>query len=402
MDSIFSAPSEDAITTISSRRRFTENKHIIDHGGVKVPLLGLPGEDMDDVVPQFPVLVPGAPSTGTLNPSLQDHLCVAKVVYEWMRSHPRLSGMTDFMITTFILQIERGMMYITPLRKSQDIEVYCQFFRGEIGISDQHPLYPNFSSYNHLLNHKIQHKCNPDVCTTSPAWHLASFFDPYYRGMWMSGHCSPDDYHLFTSMHQNNTLEDFVHEIMSQLHTLVANCYRSMGYVYNGYFGFYREGHPLFTSWQGTLPITKENIELLYPSILTHPHKHEPHLHRSTFTSNHRAKGWKRKALRDAILQHTNGQSPTYIDEHKREIIYPGFDQRYPYDPTLDTDITQYKEMVKAHNTLVSLNLIHDCLRDFIDEYGDSHPSLIPKLTHHVPGRCAYYACILHNLLSDV
>jgi hypothetical protein len=294
--------------------------------------------------------------TKSLSPSHDERLSVYRSVFEWLKSNCLFRGIGEKNIALFVLGDSRSIHrphFSDPTGIIDDVRI---FMSGKSFFSIKRCIIDDL--HKHLWSYTKDGKLD----TNTPAWRYASLYHPRYRALWMREkpitHIEAKE---MMSKHINPAFEDAVHNAMNCMFQFLSDRYRELGYIWNGYFGFYREHHPLFLSWNQTLSITPENVRMIYPDT--------PEL-----SWSQPGQGWSKIALKTAIIAHNGGTPP-----QER-----GFMSRASDD---DADIVRYNDFKKAltsyYDYLSEYIPCDDGAWDILNRYVEEHPGLQRKLTQH-------------------
>lgn len=171
----------------------------------------------------------------------------------------------------------------------------------------------------------------------------------------------------------NPSFEPIIDNITSVIRSLVLSHYESLGFEWNGYWGFFKNDHPLFLAWKGELPLTRENFRLCYDPMDTTISYHDPIktkelAYTSTLESSRHWCGWTKKALKEAIFElneyvpHTGGNE---------RLPYPGFDVALPLtigENTRYADAMECKKKLSTLSRLVGDILSNENLPEYCEE----------------------------------
>jgi hypothetical protein len=172
------------------------------------------------------------------------------------------------------------------------------------------------------------------------------------------------------------TISRLVKYVRNVIDRALQSYFNSRGYVWNGYWGYYKADHPLFLAWCGKLPITPENIKCMGPPPFIIGRSDDVSALVKERDAHSRGGwagiGWSKSKLINAIKELTPPGSS-----------YPGMDVRY--DPK-DTDITSYYALYKNGRPSKA--------------FYEANTTLVSKLTWHLRGSVDYYVSLYHNILS--
>lgn len=194
--------------------------------------------------------------------------------------------------------------------------------------------------------------------------------------------------------------------INDEIQAIVDGHYSSLGFVWDGYVGYFNSEHPLFKAWTGELPLNKENFERCYKitgdsSIFSVEFETRsiPLDHRGTHDYCGRGCGWDSKTLKSAIMEHLGG-----IPHTPEGVPFPGFGVQHPGNEGDDNVLPRIREV----NALIDeLDCVSDSekwtelteeLADLGSDYFGVRERKVLWEDDMLPG---FYVSIYNDLIKD-